>query len=141
MKTYVYKIDPNQFKVAKTPEAQEDFWVQGHPLFVIPDFEEGREDIWIALSEYIAKQTGGEVDDNGGGIESYEIIDEATGLTRCKYVGYDISVDDEEPEDVEVEIEGYVVEGGEEQEYVDGYNPELPSFVATKVVIKDFSKK
>ena len=112
--------------VIKTKEEQFDkFFYQGHPLFLIPDFNQYPEDIWLSYMDFLEKNHSCEVyDQDGGEILSYDIIDYTTGLTKCVYTSYGISLDeDDEPQDIDVEIEGYVVEMST-NEYV---------FVATKV--------
>ena len=112
--------------VIKTKEEQFDkFFYQGHPLFLIPDFNQYPEDIWLSYMDFLEKNHSCEVyDQDGGEILSYDIIDSTTGLTKCVYTSYGISLDeDDEPQDIDVEIEGYVVEMST-NEYV---------FVTTKV--------
>jgi hypothetical protein len=112
--------------VIKTKEEQFDkFFYQGHPLFLIPDFNQYPEDIWLSYMDFLEKNHSCEVyDQDGGEITSYDIIDSTTGLTKCVYTSYGISLDeDDDPQDIDVEIEGYVVEMPT-NEYV---------FVATKV--------
>jgi hypothetical protein len=115
--------------VIKTKEEQFDkFFYQGHPNFLIPDFNQNTEDIWLSYMDFLEKKHSCEVyDQDGGEIHSVEIIDENSGLTKCIYTAYDITLEEnDEPQDVDVEIEGYVVEIPQStfNEYV---------FVATKV--------
>lgn len=112
--------------VIKNKEDQFDkFFYQGHPLFLIPDFNQYPEDIWLSYMEFLERNHSCEIyDQDGGEVHSVEIIDTSTGLTKCTYTAYGIMLDEnDDPQDVDVEIEGYVVEISE-HEYV---------FVATKV--------
>jgi hypothetical protein len=116
-------------RVIKTKEEQFDtFFYQGHPLFLIPDFNQNPEDIWLSYMEFLEKNHSCEIyDQDGGEVHSIEIIDENTGLTKCIYTAYGITLDEnDESQDVDLEIEGYVVDipEGNINEYV---------FVATKV--------
>lgn len=116
-------------KVIKTKEEQFDkFFYQGHPLFLIPDFNSNPEDIWLSYMDFLEKNHSCDIyDQDGGEITSYDIIDPNTGLTKCIYTAYGIQLgESDEPQDVEVEIEGYIEEvpQGSFSEYI---------FVATKV--------
>jgi len=125
MNTYNYQPTITG-KVIKTEEEQFDtFFYQGHPLFLIPDFNEYPEDIWLSYMEYLENKNSNEIyDQDGGEVHSVEILDKTTGLTKCTYTTYGISFDeDEEPQDIDVEIEGYIVQ--DELAYV---------FMATKVI-------
>ena len=113
-------------RIIKTQEEQFDkFFYQGHPLFLIPDFNQYPEDIWLSYMEFLEKNHSCEIyEQDGGEVHSVEIIDSTTGLTKCIYTAYGISLDDnDEPQDVDVEIEGYVVEN----------SPNDCVFIATKV--------
>lgn len=117
---------PQGPRIIRTKEEQFDkFFYQGHPLFLIPDFNQNPEDIWLSYMEFLEKNHSCEIyDQDGGEVHSVEIIDGNTGLTKCIYTAYGISLDEnDEPQDIDVEIEGYVVEMPT-GEYV---------FVATKV--------
>jgi hypothetical protein len=116
-------------RVIKTKEEQFDkFFYQGHPKFLIPDFNQNPEDIWLSCMEFLEKNHSCEIyDQDGGEVHSMEITDENTGFTKCIYTAYGITLDEsDEPQDVDVEIEGYVVEIPE-----NGFNDYV--FVATKV--------
>lgn len=113
-------------RIIKTKEEQFDkFFYQGHPLFLISDFNQYPEDIWLSYMEFLEKNHSCEIhDQDGGEVHSVEIINPTTGLTKCIYTAYGVSLDEnDEPQDIDVEIEGYVVEESE-YDYV---------FVATKV--------
>lgn len=126
----------NQFKynptitqrVLKTEkEQQEKFFYQGHPSFLIPDFFKTPEDIWATYLEYLEKTHNCKQiwDQEGGEVHSVEILDKNTGLTKCVYTVYDLMFNEnDEPQDIDVEIEGYIVE----------YSPNYYVFVATKVL-------
>lgn len=67
----------------------------------------------------------------GGELHSVEIINSVTGLTKCIYTSYGISLEEgDDPQDVDIEIEGYVVEIDPLGSAFDGGNY---VFVATKV--------
>lgn len=113
-------------RVLKTEkEQQEKFFYQGHPNFLIPDFFPSPADIWATYLEFLEKNHNCEVwDQEGGEVHSVKIIDKNTGLTKCVYTAYDVSLDEnDDPQDIDVEIEGYVVE----------YTPDYYVFMATKV--------
>jgi hypothetical protein len=80
-------------RVIKTKEEQFDtFFYQGHPLFLIPDFNQNPEDIWLSYMEFLEKNHSCEIyDQDGGEVHSIEIIDENTGLTKCIYTAYGIT--------------------------------------------------
>jgi hypothetical protein len=118
-------------KILKTKEEQFDsFFYQGHPLFLIPDFNPNPEDIWLSYMDFLETEYSGSpneklelYDQDGGEVHSIQILDPATGLTKCTYTAYGIVFDeDDDPQDIDVEIEGYVIE--------DGFDH---FFVATKV--------
>lgn len=114
-------------RVLKTEKEQYDkFFYQGHPNFLIPDFFKTPEDIWITYLEYLEKNYSCDQiwDQEGGEVHSIEILDENTGLTKCIYTAYDLVFNEnDESQDIDVEIEGYVVE----------YSPNYYVFIATKV--------
>ena len=100
-------------RVLKTREEQYDkFFNGGHPRFLIPDFSSYPEDIWLAYLDFLANAYECEMfDQDGGEVHSIEILDINTGLTKCIYTAYGVILDErDEPQDVDVEIEGYVVE-------------------------------
>lgn len=111
MNLFNYKVNLIGLNVLKTDVEQTDlFFYQGHPEFLIPEFSPNLEDIWISFLNYLEKIHGKITDQNGGEIISYEILDKDTGLTQCKYVAYDIQIDDKsDMTDIPVKIEGYVV--------------------------------
>ena len=98
----VIKSDSEQF---------DKFFYQGHPVFLIPDFNQNEEDIWLGYLDYLESKYGEIYDQDGGEITSHTVIDTNTGLTRCVYEAYGVQVDGSKPpQDVTIEIEGYVVE-------------------------------
>jgi hypothetical protein len=99
-------------RVIKTEKEQFEFFMQGHPQFLIPDFYPNADDIWITYMVYLEKLNSKDLwDQDGGEVHSYQILDQNTGLTKCIYTAYGIMFDeDSEPKDFDVEIEGYVVE-------------------------------
>lgn len=124
MKTLTYKPDLSKGIILKTNNEQHNFFSLGHPCFLIPDFSNDKCDIWFSFMDYLEKINGEEIyDQDGGEIVSHEIINFATGLTKCKYIAYVQLRDDKPFEDIEVEIEGYVIARGGEL-----------YFAATKVI-------
>lgn len=112
MKTFNYNVNLNGLDIIKTDKEQnESFFYQGHPKFLIPDFCSNQEDLWLTFMDYLESTYNKEVyDQDGGEIESNNVIDPNTGLTQCKYVAYGVNLDeDDDPVDIEVDIEGYVV--------------------------------
>lgn len=136
MTQFNYNPDLSSVRVVDTELEQQKFFVDGHPNFFIPDFSICPTDIWLSYMDFLEGQylsgfdtsiggvsTGEIYDQDGGEITSHHIIDRNTGLTKCVYEAYGIMMDEnDEPQDVEVEIEGYVVE--KDGEYL---------FYATKV--------
>lgn len=122
-------------KIIKDDDEQFDkFFYQGHPLFLIPDFNQYPDDIWLSYIDFLERDMSCEIyDQDGGEVTTHIVIDKNTGLTRCVYTAYGIMIDkSDEPQDIEVKIEGYVVEvppntwinEGDIEEYI---------FVSTKV--------
>ncbi len=93
---------------------------EGHPKFLIPDFNTEPTDIWLSYEDYIESKYGTIYDQNGGDIVSYSAIGNS-GLMKVEYVLNDLSLESDEDnyKDYVIFIEGYVVS--------DGY------FLATKV--------
>lgn len=123
-------------KVIKTKSEQiEKFFYQGHPLFLIPDFCPYPEDIWLSYLDFLEKNHSCEIyDQDGGEIDMSSIqVDESTGLTKCVYTAYGIMLDEnDEPQDPDVEIEGYIVEVPPHTEFNEN-SFEQYIFIATKV--------
>jgi hypothetical protein len=110
-------------------EQHEKFFCNGHPDFLIPDFCEDPSDIWLSFLDFLEKEIGDELwDQNGGEVQSEGVIS-PDGLTKCVYSAYDIqkTEDEEDLENFDVEVTGYVVENPSTEEIY---------FVATKVKIK-----
>lgn len=129
MRKFEYTVDLNGLTVVKTKDEQyKNFFYSGHPCFLIPDFGyDTPQDIWIIFIDFLEKIRGEDIyNQDGGEIESYTIVNEETGLTKCKYTAYDIvfNEDDDESVDIEVDIEGYVVTDKDDLTY----------FLATKVI-------
>ena len=127
MKTLEYTVDLTDKIVVKTEEEQFDkFFYSGHTAFLIPDFCDQEEDIWLSFMEYLENNhnNGEELyDQDGGEITSKKVINETTGLTKCTYEAYGIVLNEGDDEtDYKLDIEGYIIEDG-----LDYY------FLATKV--------
>lgn len=110
MKTY--KPNLTGLTVITDPNKQHQlFFCDGHPKFLIPDFNSEPTDIWISYEDYIEKTNGTIYDQNGGEIISNKIIG-SDGLTSVDYVLYDISLesDPDDYREYKITIEGYVVD-------------------------------
>ena len=112
--------------IDNTQDQQKKFFYKGHPEFLIPDFSNNIEDIWITYLDYLESKIGSEIYDQDGGEITYNtVIDKNTGLTKCDWTSYGVMFDeDSDPQDITVEIEGYVVESQNGETY----------FIATKVI-------
>ena len=122
-------------KIIKDDEEQfYKFFYQGHPLFLIPDFSQYPEDIWLSYMNFLERDMSCEIyDQDGGEVTPHNVIDKNTGLTRCVYTAYGIMVDkSDDPQDVEVEIEGFVVEVAPHTDFNQS-SFENYVFIATKV--------
>ena len=128
-------------KILKDLEEQkQNFFYEGHPLFLIPDFLPYPADIWISYMEFLERNYSGSpgqkldiYDQDGGEVHSYQILDSNTGLTKCTYTAYGIMFDeDSEPEDFDVEIEGYIMEVPPHTDFNDSSFSQFV-FMATKV--------
>ena len=111
-KTLNYQPNLNSLDIIKDEISQHrEFFISGHPHFLIPDFNSGLAEIWISFLDYLEKEKDQEVyDQDGGEITSHRIINSQTGLTSCKYTAYGITFnEDDEPQDYDLDIEGYVV--------------------------------
>lgn len=107
--------------IVTDPDTQRNLvFGEGHPKFLIPDFNPDPTDIWISYQDYIESKYGPIYDQNGGDIVSYLPIDNS-GLMKVEYVLNELSLESDEDNYKEyvIFIEGYVVS--------DGY------FLATKV--------
>lgn len=110
MKTYTPNL--TGLTIISNPQKQHElFFFDGHPKFLIPDFNQEPTDIWISYEDYIDKAFGAIFDQNGGEILSHKIINQ-NGLTSVEYTLYDISLelDPDDYKDYNITIEGYVVE-------------------------------
>jgi len=123
-------------RILKTEDDQyENFTYQGHPNFYIPDFFREPCDINQSFLDYYAKINSCEIWDCDGGEPSYEIIDHNTGLTKCTYSEYGVTTsEDDDPKDLIIEIEGYIVEAPPMSQFNDDDEVETYIFVATKVL-------
>jgi hypothetical protein len=122
-------------RIIKEKDEQFDkFFYQGHPLFLIPDFSQYPEDIWLSYMSFLEKDYSCEVyDQDGGEVQDIQIINPNTGLTKCTYTAYGVMIDeDDEPQDIDVEIEGYVMEVPPHTDFNESSFDEYV-FVATKV--------
>lgn len=86
---------------------------EGHPLFLIPDFNQYPEDIWLSYEDYIEVKYGRIYDQNGGEIISYTPIDNS-GLMRVEYILNDLSLESDKDnyKEYNITIEGYVISEG-----------------------------
>lgn len=137
MNTFTYRPDLTDLTVIKDFSKQEnEFFRDGHPNFLIPDFFKNPAckdiaDIWITFLEYLEKKYTSIYDQEGGEVSDHKIIDSLSGLTSCIYTAYCIQKDeDSEPVDIKVEVEGYVVEDNKYDN--NGSTPKI-FFYATKV--------
>ncbi len=121
-------------RVLKTEDEQyKKFTYQGHPSFFIPDFSPYPSDISTTYLDFLEKNHSCECFDQDGGEHSYEIIDHNTGLTKCTYTAYGVMLDEnDDPQDIDVEIEGYIVEAPPMSQYNTDTETQYV-FVATKV--------
>ncbi len=116
MKEFNYNPNISGLDIIKNENEQHsEFFQDGHPYFLIPDFDKDPADVWTTFLDYLENEyLDGEsmADQEGGEVSDVEIIDKNTGFTKCKYTAYDIMMNDEsDPVDIEVDIEGYVVKG------------------------------
>lgn len=121
-----YNVNISNLDILKTEYEQHSlFFNSGHPMFLIPDFCNVKADIWTSYLEYIEKIYNCECyDQEGGEITSHSIINIDTGLTKCTYTAYEVVINDgDDPQDIDVEIEGYVV-----------CDNDVNYFLATKVI-------
>lgn len=128
MKNITYTPNLSNLKIIKDKDEQHrKFFQEGHPYFLIPDFNPQPADIWLSFLDFLEKEFDVEIwDQNGGEVYDKKIIDDKTGLTKCIYNAYEIQIsEDSEPEDWMVQIVGYVVENQNNESY----------FVATEVKI------
>ena len=135
-----FNIDLSNLNVIKTEDEQfNEFFYSGHPLFLIPSFNDYPVDIWLGLLDYLETEYDKKCwDQDGGEITFHKIIDKSTGLTECVYEAYQISFDEDEiPKDYTVIVTGYVVQ--------DLFNPEAERnsfvernthFIAHNILIK-----
>ena len=113
MNHFNYTPNVTGLRTLKTEKEQnENFFYDGHPVFLIPDFSTQPGDIWLIYMDFLEKDMDCEIwDQDGGEITSHSIMDANTGLTKCTYTAYGLMLDeDEDPQDVDVEIEGFIVE-------------------------------
>lgn len=105
-----------------------EFFRDGHPNFLIPDFDPKPSDIWITYLDYRAKQLGHEVwDQDGGEVENVEVLNLQTGLTRCTYAPWvvDNQEDDEDFKEKEIDITGFVVRNEQGEVYFLAHTVEM----------------
>lgn len=118
MNQFNYTPNLSGLTIIKTKDEQFDkFFYQGHPKFLIPDFNgkssgQGPVDMWLLYLDYLEDNFDCPVyDQDGGEVTSIQIIDPNTGLTKCVWEAWGISFsEDDEPQDFQVEVEGYVAE-------------------------------
>ena len=128
-KKFTYEPNLTGLNIIKDANEQhEKFFYSGHPYFLIPDFCDEPNDIWLSFLDFLEKEIGDELwDQNGGEVQSEGVIS-PDGLTKCVYSAYDIQkTEDSEEESFDIEVTGYVVENPSTEEVY---------FVATKVKIK-----
>ena len=125
-KIFEYKINLNGLNVIKSNRDQDNrFFYKGHTDFLIPDFMKEKCDIWLSFLDYLEKDRGEIYDQDGGEISKHDILNKETGLTYCRYTANGIIFDEgDDPVDINVDIEGYVI-----QDFLDTY------FLAQKVTI------
>ena len=125
-------------RIIKEKDEQFDkFFYQGHPLFLIPDFSQYPEDIWLSYMIFLEKDYSCEIyDQDGGEVQDIQIINPNTGLTKCTYTAYGIMLDEsDDPQDIDVEIEGYIMEVPPHTDFNESSFDEYV-FMATKVFEK-----
>jgi len=112
MKQFNYNPILSRRIIKEKDEQFDKFFYQGHPLFLIPDFSQYPEDIWLSYMSFLEKDYSCEVyDQDGGEVQDIQIINPNTGLTKCTYIAYGIMLDEsDDPQDIDVEIEGYIME-------------------------------
>lgn len=136
-KTLNYDISNYDISTAlKTKDAQFDkFYYSGHPLFLIPDFSEYPDDIWLSFLNFLEKNKGKNCYDNDGGeVIENTLLDVNTGYSTCIYEAWGISFsEDDEPKDYEIEVKGYIIidEDNSDGKFITYY------FLATEVNIKE----
>ena len=129
MKTLTYNPDLKGKTIITDAQTQRNLvFGEGHPLFLIPDFNENPEDIWLAYEDYIEKTLGAIYEQDGGEITSYKPI-HPSGLMLVEYTLYGISLesDKDNPKDYSITVEGFVVTDPQWSTIPIGY------FLATKV--------
>jgi len=127
MKEINYTPSLTGLTIVTDPDRQRDLvFGNGHPNFLIPDFDPEPTDIWLSYEDYIEKTKGTIYDQNGGEVLSYTPIGNS-GLMKVEYVLYDISLesDPNNYQEYNLTIEGYVIDGDVLQST--GY------FLATKI--------
>jgi len=125
---FKYNVDLSKLNVVKNESDIKDFFLDGHPLFLIPDFFRGAADIWVTYLDFLEKKYDCEIwNQDGGEIISHKIF--YNGLVKCIYQSYAICVnEDDDPVDHVIEIEGYIIQ--------DTYK----YFLATNVIVFDLNK-
>ena len=112
MKQYTYNPNITGLTIITDPNKQYDLlFSDGHPRFLIPDFNAEPTDIWLSYEDYIEKTLGAIYDQNGGEITSHTPI--GNGLVRVEYTLDDISLesDPDNYKQYHITIEGYVAIG------------------------------
>ena len=136
IKIFNYDISNYDISTAlKTKDAQfDEFYYSGHPLFLIPDFSEYPDDIWLSFLSFLEKEKGKDCyNDDGGEIIENTILDENNGYSRCVYDACEINFSkDEETKNYQVEVFGYIIidEDNSDDKFTTYY------FLATEVNIK-----
>ena len=114
--TKIYNSPMDGLTIIKSSDKKyENFFRDGHPKFLIPDFDDQPTDIWISYQDYIERTKGAIYDQNGGEIEDKQIIGN-DGLTSVDYVLFELSLesDPDDYKEYRIKIEGYVVEKNDE---------------------------
>ena len=135
-----YKPNFTGLTIVTDPSEINEFFRDGHPMFLIPDFGGGSScghngefnfgggpinDIWLSYEDYIENKYGTIYDQNGGEILGHEVLN-SLGFTTCDYMLDDISLesDPDNYRKYNITIEGFVVRPP---------HPYPDYFVATKV--------
>lgn len=124
MAEFNYRPDLSDMKIIKTDVEQHNkFFYKGHPEFLIPEFSNESDDIWIIYGDYLKRVKESEIyDEDGGEITYHKVINKSTGLTECIYTAYGINFQkDGYMMDYKVKMEGYVVEKNEKTYFVTTY--------------------
>ncbi len=80
-----YNVDLSKLDIVKSESEIKEFFLSGHPPFLIPDFFSGIADIWETFMEFLEKKYDCQIyDQEGGEITSHIIF--YNGLVKCSYL-------------------------------------------------------